>query len=114
MVAQGRLQPDLVEGRRAQRPHQLPQPLDLGGERRLGMLDPGHRRRVAEHPLLGPLQVVDQHREPLDGAVVQLGGDVHALVLGRLHGLVEHPAALGLGPLEPAHEPGQAGHDQHE
>jgi hypothetical protein len=33
--------------------------------------------------------------------VVEFGGDVHALLLGRLHGPVEHPAALGLGPLDP-------------
>ena len=39
---------------------------------------------------------------------------MHALLFGRLHGPVEHPAALGLGPLDPPHEPGHADHHQHE
>jgi hypothetical protein len=90
VVAEGRLQADLVQGRGAQRRHQLPQALDLGRQGGLGVLDPGHGRRVAEHPLLGPLQVVGEHGQALDGPVMELGGDMHALLLGRLHGPVEH------------------------
>jgi hypothetical protein len=39
---------------------------------------------------------------------------VHPFLLGRRHGPVEHPPALGLGPLDHPHEPGRAGHHQHE
>jgi hypothetical protein len=41
--------------------------------------------------------VADLEVDPvaLDGPVVQLGGDVHPFLLGRLHGPVEHPPALG-------------------
>ena len=114
VVAQRRLKADLVKGRGAQGRHQLPQPLDLGREGGLGVLDPGHRRRVAEHPLLGPLQVVGEHGQALDGPVVELGGHMHPLLLGRPHGPVEHPPALTLGPLDPTHEPGHPAHHQQE
>jgi len=45
---------------------------------------------------------------------MEQAGDLHALLLGRLHGPVEHPPAFALGPLDPAHQPGHAPHDQDE
>ena len=39
---------------------------------------------------------------------MELGGHMHPLLLGRLHGPVEHPPALTLSPLDPTHEPGSS------
>jgi len=110
------LQPHLVEHRRAQRRHEATQLADLPDELVLGLpqrQDPGvHAAGVQLEP--GPLQVVAERRELLDGAVVKLGRDAAALLLGGSHGPVEQPAALGLGVLDLPDEPSHARHHEQE
>src|SRR5829696_5269593 len=94
VVAQGADQAALLQHGRPQGGHDPPQRLDLPGQRGLGVGEqpPALLQLAAPQPELAPLQGQPEPGQPLDGAVVQLGGHAAALPLGHRQDLVDQPA----------------------